>query len=581
MKSKFLATAAVVAILAATGVARADEISDIKAQSAALKKQNQALEQRLNKLEKQQATQQQAQQKQAAQLAAAPAPTSFMAADLPSLKGALPSCVLPTLDGPLTLCGITLFGTIDAGLGYVSHGLPESGQNYEGEALINKFTNHSYFGIAPNNLSQTTLGVKGSEEILPGVSGVFMASTGINPQSGQLANAPGTIVANNGLNKAAYAFSGDGGRGGQAFNDQLYVGLASPTFGQLTFGRHRSLTTDLMNAYDPAGGSYAYSVIGYSGAPVSGLGATEDARWDDSFKYRVEYGPVRFGAMYKFADGNGGSNVGLGGTVCPTSGIQPAGCTKSTLLGGTQYYTPNNDAAQFDLGGSYGGLDVDGTLGYFHQAVAIAGGNSPLSPAQLGGVSVFTSNTGAVTNSIGNVNNNTMQGVISDNTGGAIAAKYTYEQFKFYAGWSHVIYHNPENNAGIGSDNDQGGYILSQVNNFNYPYAKILNTEWIGLRYAYDPKTELVLAYYHEGQNQFGSAANIKAGNCNTKPSQNLYASYCSGTLDAVSGYVDYHFTKRFDAYAGMMVSNVAGGIANGYNYYTNWAPTAGVRFTF
>ena len=42
--------------------------------------------------------------------------------------------------------------------------------------------------IAPNNLSQTGLGIRGKEEFVQGWSVVFNASTGINPQSGQLAN---------------------------------------------------------------------------------------------------------------------------------------------------------------------------------------------------------------------------------------------------------------------------------------------------------------------------------------------------------------------------------------------------------
>ena len=279
------------AVMTATGAAYATpaEIAALKAQSAALKKQNAALEARLNRLEKQRLAQ--ARQPQpAGQAQGAPAATSFMAADLSSIKGPL-GCALPSLDGPLTFCGITLFGTVDAGLGWVSHGLPENGQNYEGQSLINKFTNHAHFGIAQNNLSQTTLGVKGETEILPGVSGVFMASTGINPQSGQLANMPGTLVSNQGLNRANYSFSGDGGRGGQAFNDQLFVGLSSKEFGQLTFGRHRCFSTDMIGAYDPAGGAYAFSPIGFNGQLLAGLGATEDARWDNSLKYRRDLWP--------------------------------------------------------------------------------------------------------------------------------------------------------------------------------------------------------------------------------------------------------------------------------------------------
>ena len=253
MKNKFMAAAAVVAILTATGAhAQTADIAALKAQSAALKKQNAALEARLNRLEKEQV----AQAKQAPQ-SGQPAASSFMAADLPSLKG-IPQCALPSLEGPLTFCGITIFGTVDAGLGYASNGLPMNSKLYLGDELNNKFAHGSYFGINPNGLSVSTVGIKGSEEILPGLSGVFMASTNFNPQSGQLSNAAGSIIDNNGLNRNNYSNLGDGSRGGQAFNDQLYVGLASKEFGQLTFGRHRSLTTDLVGAYDPTGGSSAY-----------------------------------------------------------------------------------------------------------------------------------------------------------------------------------------------------------------------------------------------------------------------------------------------------------------------------------
>jgi hypothetical protein len=60
-----------------------------------------------------------------------------------------------------------------------------------------------------------------------------------------------------------------------------------------------------MLLYDPAGGGYAFSYIGYNGT-MAGGGDTEDTRWNDALKYRLTYGPVHFGAMYKFADGSGG-----------------------------------------------------------------------------------------------------------------------------------------------------------------------------------------------------------------------------------------------------------------------------------
>src|SRR6266852_9296923 len=64
-------------------------------------------------------------------------------------------------DCSLTWNGITLYGAYDVGVGWVSHGLPENGYNYEGESLVNRNGNHSQFLVAPNNLSQTGLGIKG------------------------------------------------------------------------------------------------------------------------------------------------------------------------------------------------------------------------------------------------------------------------------------------------------------------------------------------------------------------------------------------------------------------------------------
>lgn len=559
MKTRLMAAVAAIAVMTATGAARAEsaDVATLKAQAAELKKQNEQLEQRLSKLEAQPAR---------------PAASSFMAADLPVLKDIAPMCPPLSLDGPLTFCGITVFGTVDAGLGWASYGLPTNGKFYLGDSLINKNANHSYFGVAPSGLSQTTIGIKGSTEILPGISGVFWASTGINPQSGQLANAPGSVVDQNGLNRNAYSNNGDGSRGGQAFNDQLYAGLSSKTYGQLTFGRHKTLTNDLIGKYDPAGGSYAFSVIGYSGTPVAGLGLTENARVDDSLKYTVNYGIAHFGAIYKFADGNGGCNY-LG---VPSIAGYPQNC-----------YTTKNDLGQVGAGFTYAAFNFDAVMGYSHQATSV----SPLSSAQaFTGASTFTPNAGKAVTSTG-VNNGTLAASITDNTGFALAGNYTFNQWKFYAGWAHVIYHNPKDNVGIGAQNEQGGYVLSTVNNASLPNAKLLDTVWVGTKYAYNEKTDIVGAFYMEHQNAYGTAANLAT--CSL-PAYIAYSPYkpalnqttprsgaCSGNLYGVSTYVDYHFNKRFDIYGGLMYSSTTGGLAAGYFSASNWAPTVGARFTF
>src|SRR5579862_672060 len=104
-----------------------------------------------------------------------------------------------TTDCPLTWHGITLYGVYDVGVGWVSHGLPENAYNYEGESLVNRNANQSRFLIAPNNLSQSGVGIKGRVEFMDDWYAVFNASTGINPQSGQLANMAATNTTNNGL----------------------------------------------------------------------------------------------------------------------------------------------------------------------------------------------------------------------------------------------------------------------------------------------------------------------------------------------------------------------------------------------
>ena len=259
-----------------------------------------------------------------------------------------------TTDCTLTWHGITLYGAYDVGAGWVTHGLPENGYNYEGESLVNRNGYQHRFVVAPNNLQQTGFGIRGKEEFLPGWSVVFNASTGINPQSGLLANASKTDIINNGLPRASYSIAIDGARAGQPFNDEFYAGISSTNFGTLTFGRQRSLGTDAMLLYDPAGGAYAFSYIGYNGT-MAGGGDTEDSRWDDAVKYRLVLGPVHFGAMYKFADGSGGC-------YSASSTWTAANCTPESA---------HNNAYGFDLGATYGKFSADLVPQHYNQAIKI------------------------------------------------------------------------------------------------------------------------------------------------------------------------------------------------------------------
>ena len=474
-----------------------------------------------------------------------------------------------TTDCALSWHGITLYGAYDVGVGWVSHGLPENGYNYEGESLVNRNGYQHRFLVAPNNLSQTGFGIRGKEEFAPGWSVVFNASTGINPQSGLLANASKTDIINNGLPRSSYSIAIDGARAGQPFNDQYYGGISSTHFGELTFGRQRSLGTDAMLLYDPANGSYAFSYIGYNGT-MAGGGDTEDSRWDDAVKYRLAYGPVHFGAMYKFADGS-------------------AGCYSASATWTATTCTPeqaHNNAYGFDLGGSIGQdqgkFSADLVFQQNNQAISVLnpllGPQSPTASYQSTTDSI---NTNPITGGVNLIDpNDTVYGIVTDNRAIMFAAKYTWDPVKFFAGYEYIWQNNPSNPLGVGAS-DQGGYFMSGVEDNNLDSEKLVNIWWTGAKYTYRSKTDFTLSWYQQRQNDFRIPATCSptAG----------FRSSCAGTLNEGSLYANHHFTKRFDGFAGITYSYVSGGLAIAiphkpgvpYNYNNNCAPTVGGRFSF
>ncbi len=182
---------------------------------------------------------------------------SALAADLPTKAPPVPapttSCFASfyeyinsgAQDCPLSWSGITLYGAIDIGADYVTHGVPFNGAYPQGvEPLISKNSQGARFSIAPNGLGQSVVGIKGNEEFAKGSSFVFKLETGFDPYSMQLANGPRSLIENNGNILANQSGNGDSSRAGQAFNSEAYAGVSSKTLGTLTGGRLNSLTLD-------------------------------------------------------------------------------------------------------------------------------------------------------------------------------------------------------------------------------------------------------------------------------------------------------------------------------------------------
>ena len=301
-------------------------------------------------------------------------------------------------DDSLTWHGITLYGLVDMGVTYQNHGAPLSntaglGLNY----LISKNSNGSYFGVGPNALSSSFVGLKGNQELFDGLSAVFNLQTGFNPQSGRLSDGLGSIVQNNGLPVSMQNSFADSAKDGQAFNVAAYAGLSSPIYGTLTYGRQNALTSDGVVAYDPMGSSNAFSVIGFQGA-TGGGGDTENRIYDNSLKYAVNVGPFRAAVETQIRSG--------------------------------AFSAPGN-AVEGQIGADYAGLSVDAIFSHVTDAITSA----PLSIAQIAAAANLGINQGA----------GLVSGTVSDNTSVMLLAKYTTGPVKLYGGYEHIQFANPNN----------------------------------------------------------------------------------------------------------------------------------------
>ena len=450
---------------------------------------------------------------------------------------ATPSAPKSSGDESLTWHGITLYGIIDVDFQYENHGAPFS--NYfisGGSDIVQKNSNNAVQGITSNGLSQSRIGLQGKEPLnFFDWSGVFKVETYFNPASGQITDALKSVAQNNGRALNAQSTNIDSSIAGQPF-EQAFVGISSPTWGTFTFGRQNSTLADLIAKYDPQQTSYAFSLLGLSGTPAGG-GDTQDRRLDGSIKYAGTFlNMIHLGAQYK-TQSSSGASYATGGNGEAFSGYEVS------------------------VGADYAGVSVDAFYTKFKDAVAI----NTLSAAQL-----------ATLPGLGLAPDNSVSGTISDNASFGAMALYAIPvvPVTVFGGYQHITYTKPSIPLAPGFD-DIGGYKLGAVSNTTYNAAdRVLQVYWAGARYSPTSQLTVALAYYGEKQNAFvATGPNV---NCSSTISGS-----CSGNLHVASVSADYHFTKRFDSYAGIMWSNVSHGLANGYINTSMIDPTIGLRFSF
>jgi predicted porin len=518
--------------------------------------------------------------------------TSAFADDMMAMK-APPAAMLPgpapatcsstwgffVTDCQLSWYGVRFYGTVDIGGTYQTHGdgaldlnHPVGASYLLGNSGTNATGRVAGFGLGPNALSQSNVGVRWVEPVGGGWSFVGAAELAFDPYSALLSNAPQAEFNSIHVPENQQLLPYDSSRWGWLAS-QIYTGVSNPVWGTLTFGRQNAPLNDAVVAYDPMGGSYAFSVIGNSGL-TCGAGDTETCRWTTEIKYRVNVGDFRFVvAGQPIAGSNAGYNS----------------------------YNANNGAIEGGVGGDIrhfgpGILSLDVLGAYERDAVNW----STLFPGQV------LANGTPITFPAGG-----LKATISNNTSGMVVAKYSFGSWgdpkaptpsgpsgiplTFYAGYELIQYANPSDPQTTSFRDDgfqfnftnAAGSVLSAngttiANNaFNAGCGsgtgcsdRIMQSMWTGAKYGITKDLDIIGAYYHYIQNSYVNGVNcswsVAAANAR-----------CQGYFDAYSAVLDWRFLPKWDAYIGTMYSAAFGGLANGDISRNNLATTAGVRLRF
>lgn len=427
----------------------------------------------------------------------------------------------------LTMGGITLYGIVDVGVSYQSHGGPfsDAAATNVNNFLV-KASNRPNTSLASNGMSISTVGIKGREPLGAGWWGVFQADTGFMPASMTLIDGPRSLAVNNGVPLAQQKSWGDSSRAGQYLNGRAFVGVASPGYGTLAFGRQSTLLNDEVCKYDPLSCSLAFSYVGFFGA-TAGTGDTEDRALDGVLKYTVSHGIFHGGAMYQFGNAR---------KLSSSPGI----------------------AYQVDLGVTDGPWSVNAVLAHKNDAILLG----VLSADQVDALSLPGSAT------YGLPVGKSLPGIVSDNTSYTVLGEYNAGRAKLFGAYEHIRYVNPASPLSVGTQTIGGYFVVP--NNDAFPRPKIFEVAWAGVRYALTPSLDAFAAYYRAMQ---GSYAKVSCSNGSSP--------MCSGHYDVLSLVLDQHLGRYVDVYGGVQWSKVYDGMASGYLQRASFDPMVGVRIVF
>ena len=427
-------------------------------------------------------------------------------------------------DCSLTYAGITLYGALDAGYGYSTHGAPGNPSAGYLNYTILRSSGNAHWLWSPNALGTSVIGLKMKEDLGYGWSLIGVVEAAFDPYSGMLINAPRSRTDNNVNPFASQTVNFNSSRAGQWDNSQGYIGLSNPAYGTLTFGRTNSLSLDVLAAYDPVA-SAAFSLIGFSSS-FAGFGAGSTVRTNTAFTYRLSYQNYRLAAQAQ--------------------------------VGGYDWGNASNGQFQAQIGADFGNLSLDGVVGWTKDAEVL----SSFAGSPPPGYDV----------------NQVLKATLLNAAGIELAARYTWGPVRFYGGYIYARIMNPSDDYVDGFPTIAAGIFVppGTVTSDAYNVNRIVNAFWTGARYSLWSNLDLAAGFYYRIQNDYLPAPEVCTGSGTTISSHK-----CAGSDGAVSFLIDYKPVRRVDLYGGVMLSDVWGGFAFGHLYTQNVDPTIGLRIAF
>ncbi|MGA8583819.1 MAG: hypothetical protein WB715_08275 [Roseiarcus sp.] len=149
---------------------------------------------------------------------------------------------------------------------------------------------------------------------------------------------------------------------------------------------------------------------------------------------------------------------------------------------------------------------------------------------------------------------------------------------EIYGGYTYARLANPSDAFPNGFHTIARGIFVpsGETNATFYDVNQIMHTFWAGAKYDVWTNLSVAASFTYQLQNDFLPAPAICTGS-----GINISSPKCAGSESAISLLIDYKPFTRADLYGGVMVSNVYGGLANGYFKPQNIDPTVGLRIRF